>query len=516
MSAIDKGARPFNWEKSAIGAPAGALALLAHPLTTLVLLLIAAVEQAAGHIDSDVSWLITVGEKFLAGVAPYADIVEPNPPMSFLSLAPAILIAQLLHMPVEPVLVALVFAGALIAFGLGSYALRLGAPRSGLEWRLMLNGAIWLALIAPALLFAQREHLALLAMAPLLAGLSVDRSDGRMPRIVCLLQGIGGGVAVAFKPFFGLAVLLPALAVAWRERSPRVLLTLEFIAFSVASVVSVAAIWIFFPAYFTRIVPFNLDVYSAAPETLSNFLTPPLGFIYLALAIGLVTAGRGTPRGVAPLIAFWASVGFFLCFLAQRKGWINHAYPALALILFSWLLFVVEEARMSPGGGVMRWPLVKFFFLPAFVATPLFFGVIEQFSDGEEFPGLRAAVAAHTPAHPRLMALSANCSVGHPLTRRLQGRWVMRPCALWASVLATQLWSGSETAPAYRARLEAYRRQDMAGFAEDVDKGRPDAIIIETPGLRDWALRQPVLAAAMAPFEKAAVAGGTEVWTRRK
>ncbi len=51
-------------------------------------------------------------------------------------------------------------------------------------------------------------------------------------------------------------------------------------------------------------------------------------------------------------------------------------------------------------------------------------------------------------------------------------------------------------------------------FAEDIARGRPDVILVESATLRAWAGKQPELAHVLDGFRKAAVASEIEVWTR--
>jgi hypothetical protein len=488
------------------------LRFLASPLLTVALLVVAIAQQACGHIDSDVSWFLTLAEKFLNGQFSPDDMVDPNPPIAILSLVPAFPLAQLLHAPVEAVLVALVLVFALLSIGLSGYILRLGAERDVIERGLLLNGAIYLLLVTPALIFAQREHLALLAMAPMLATLAVDRGGGRPSRVVRLLAGLGCAIAINFKPFFALAIVLPALAVAWREGSIRVFLTLQMLTAGAVSVLLALAVVVYFPVYSANITAFGLDVYGVAHESLFNFVTKTLAPYYVACAIGLMVVARGVPKGIEARSAFLASLGFFLCFVLQRKGWINHAYPALALLLFAWLLHALDVARERPEA---THPLVRFFFLPLLIASPFCFGGAGQWADVEEHPGLLAAVASHAPARPRVIALAFNCDVGHPLTRRLRGQWVGHPCSLWTTSYVDQLLNSSPSDPVYRARLAEYRRRDLTTFARDVEEGRADVVVVETRRLREWSAKQPEIAGVLAPFEKTGEAGEIEMWTRR-
>jgi hypothetical protein len=488
------------------------LRILASPLLGVALIAVAIAQQASGHIDSDVSWFLTLAEKFLDGRFSPDDMVDPNPPIAILSLVPAFPLARLLHAPVEAVLVALVLVFALLSIGLCGYILRFGAARSALGRGLLLNGAIYLLLVTPALIFAQREHLALLAMAPMLAALAVDRGEYGPPRAVRLLAGLGCAIAISFKPFFALAVVLPALAIAWRERSIRVFLTLEMLTAGAVSILLGLAVVVFFPVYSANVTAFGLDVYGVAHESLINFLAKTLAPYYVACAIGLLILARGVPRGIEARTAFLASLGFFLCFVLQRKGWINHAYPAMALLFLAWLAHALDLAREVPGAAH---PLVRFFFVPLLIASPFCFGGGGQWADAEEHPGLLAAAASHAPPRPRVIALAFNCDVGHPLTRRLHGQWVGHPCSLWTTSYVDQLLNSSPSDPAYRARLAEYRRRDLTTFARDVDEGRADVVVVESPRLREWSARQPEIAGVLAPFEKTGDAGEIEVWTRR-
>lgn len=496
-------------------------AFLAGPWTTLLLVAVAVAQQSVGHIDGDVSWFITFAEKVLDGAVPYVDVTDPNPPAAFLALAPAVALARALGLPVEPVVAGLTFFAGALSIALSAAVFRYGAPRSREDWGLLLNAAVFLLLLAPALVFAEREHLALLSLAPLLATLAARAEGGRVPLPLRLVAGLGGGIAVCFKPFFVLALLLPALALAFRERSPRLLLSAENATAAALCLFYGVFTLAFFPAYADYALPVIAEVYQPARETwprLALTVAPFNVAVLLALAIA---SARGfahppaAPGFVAPSAArvcAFASMGFLMAFLIQGKGWMNHAYPGLALALLAWCFFALDghpRARAARDGA-----LFKFIFLPIFLAAPAMFGAGTLLGDVEEHPGLRAELARVAPAHPRLIALARELSFGHPATRQLGGVWVGRPNALWTASLAGYLLRGA-TDPATRARLEAYRRADFSGFAQDVGAGRPDAIIVEDRETREWARQQPETAHVLDGYEKTGQAGDIEIWTRR-
>lgn len=495
---------------------------LASPWLTAGLVALAIAQQAMGHLDCDVSWFVTFAEKFVDGKIPYVDVTDPNPPLAFLSLVPAVWLARLLGVAVEPVVAALVFVFAGVAIVLTALMLRLGARRSRREWRLLLNGAVYLLLVAPEIVFAEREHLALLALAPILALLAVEAEGARVPRALRLVAGALAGLALAFKPPFALALALPALALAWRARSLKSLFGVEIWTALLVCASQFAVVLVFFPAYGAYALPVIADVYAPARDSWANLALFSLAPFHAALLLGLVAAaatGFSAPpiaHGfVAPAttrVAAWASAGFLISFFAQGKGWINHAYPGLALALFAWIFFALDRhprARTARDGR-----LFKFLFVPALLAAPALFAAATQIADAEEHPGLRAAILRVAPARPRVIAMARQLDFGHPVTRQVQGTWVGRPNALWVSSFASQLLKGA-TDPDYRARLEDYRRRDLAGFAQDMREGRPDVVVVEDKATREWALKQPQTASALDGYEKAAQVEDIELWTRR-
>jgi len=485
---------------------------LSSPWLGAALVLVAIAQQLLGHIDCDVSWFLTFAEKVLDGHAAYVEASDPNPPAAFLSLMPAVLLARALHMEPETVVAALVFAFAAGSINFSFYLLRHGAARTRRAWMLLLNAALFLLLVAPEIVFAEREHIALLAVLPLLAALAVEerRAPPRWARIVA---GLGAGVAVALKPHFVLAIALPALAIAWREHSLRILWRDELVVAGLAAVGATIATLVAFPAYLTQALPLALEVYGPARDDLGHFLGHTLALVYVALLAGFLVAARGVVLGRATLVALLSSLGFFAAFLLQGKGWMNHAFPAVALLLFAWIFLALRDriARVAPPTGTKR-ALIKFLFLPGLVAAPAYFGVVEQVTDHEEHPGLLDAVAFVAPPHPRVATIASQLDYGHPLVRQLDGEWVGRQNALWATAAVGRLLATA--APPERDRLEARRSADLAGLAQDIREGRPDIIVVEDRATRDWVLRRPEMAGALDAYRLAKQAGDIEIWRR--
>jgi hypothetical protein len=494
----------------------------ASPWIAAALICVAVGQQAVGHLDCDVSWFTTFAEKYVDGAVPYVDVTDPNPPASFLALVPAVKLARLFHLPVEPVLAALVFVFSLICLAMSATILRFGVRRTREDWGLLLNAAIFLFLVAPELVFAEREHLAVLALAPFYATLAVSGEGGRTPIWLRIIAGIGTGLALCFKPFFILPLALPVLALALRDRAPRLLLTPEIAAAGAVTLAYAAAILVLFPAYVDYALPVIAEIYQPSREDAFNlaFLTLAPVNIILLVALAFVSARglthpQARPLFVAPattVVCAFASLGFLVAFFIQGKGWMNHAYPGVVLALLAWIFFLLDthpRVRAARDGRAF-----KLVFLPLLIAAPAMFGAGKLLADEEEQPGLRAEIARVAPPHPRVIALAPQLDYGHPVTRQLGGTWVGRPNAVWLSAFAGHLLRGEQD-PVRRARLEDYRNKDMLGFAQDVRAGRPDVIIVADKATRDAGLKQPKVAEAFADFVKSGQAGEIEIWTRR-
>ncbi|QGM98303.1 hypothetical protein [Methylocystis parvus] len=502
--------------------PARLTASLASPWTTFALIVIAIGQQVSGHLDCDVSWFITFAEKFLDGAVPYVDVTDPNPPASFLVLTPAIMLARAYNVAVEPVVAGLVFLFGVLSIAVSVVIFRYGAPRSREDWGLVLNASVFTLLVVPALVFAEREHIALLAFSPMLATLAASAEGGRVPRALRIVAGLGAGLAVCFKPFFALAVMLPALALAFRERSPRLLLTVEMAAAGGLCAVYAVATFVFFPGYARYAMPVIADIYQPARDTLANLAFFTLAPFNVALLAALfIVSAKGfahppvAPGFVAPAAArvcAFASIGFLVSFFLQGKGWSNHAYPGIVLALLAWCFFALDghpRARAAREGR-----LFKFVFIPALLAAPFLFGAFNVLADVEEHPGLRAEIARVAPSRPRLIVMARQLDYGHPVTRQLNGAWVGRPNALWTASLAAYLLRDVKD-PVWRARVEDYRRRDLVGFVEDVRVGKPDVIVVEDKDTREWVVQQPESATILDGYEKTGAAEEIEIWTRR-
>jgi hypothetical protein len=189
------------------------------------------------------------------------------------------------------------------------------------------------------------------------------------------------------------------------------------------------------------------------------------------------------------------------------------AFIAVAFAMAPGLCAADAGARAAFWARVRR--VVLFAIMPSALAAPILFGVLLPATGFEEYKGLTAAVLRHAPPHPRVIALASRLDVGHPLTRRVGGTWVGRPNALWLAIFSQMYIDARWGDDVWRARLATYIERDTRGFREDVERGRPDVVLVVDDPRVVRAMTNPDIAAAMSAYAPVEVADGVAVWTRR-
>src|SRR5438874_6411370 len=219
--------------------PALAIGFAAAVITALV-------QSFLVPIDCDVSWLITVNEKVLAGQRLYVDIIEVNPPASIWLYTPFVWLAHQLQLRPEAVIVAAFIAGALATSAL---ALRISAhlrrPPNPLIFFALL---CFVELLLPLGTFAQREHAAILLAAPALTALAVLAEKGVLSLSSRVIAGLAAGLVIAIKPHFALAVVPAVVLAAWQARAVRPMVPAAAAAIAVVALYATAVI-VFTPEY---------------------------------------------------------------------------------------------------------------------------------------------------------------------------------------------------------------------------------------------------------------------------
>jgi hypothetical protein len=275
-------------------------------------------------LNQDAGAILQFSGRWLGGERLYLDLFDINPPMNFmLSLIPAAVSRMIGGAVVFPEFVVLLAALAIVL------AMRLASPilpeAAGRE--LLLGTAIFALLAYPGDEFGQREHLLAILSLPYLV-LAAMRSDGggRGAAIgVALLAFIG----FALKPYFALVPLAVEIVVVGRigiaryrrDPTPYVLIA--------AGILYLGATALFWPAYFTVVMPtvgryyHSLDL-SLLPGLLAGQQMPPL---IIGLTILLLLRRRFRVHPIID-VTIAAAIGAVLAALCQLKDWDYHFLTA--------------------------------------------------------------------------------------------------------------------------------------------------------------------------------------------
>ena len=442
-------------------------------------------------LDADVSWLITVCEAVLAGKRLYVDIVEVNPPASVWLYLPWVGLAELLGMRPEPVIAAAVCSGALLSVR-ATLSLTARLPRPPRPDAVVAVAA-FAGLILPGGLFAQREHIAILLALPTLAAIALVVERGRLPRRTAMLAGIGAGLLICIKPHLALAVLLPACWATWRLRSPRPLLPSLLVAVAVVLLYGAAAL--LFARDYLALLPMLSDTYLPMHAPWLHFLLSSLLTVPAVLALAVAVLRPRLDNGLA-LAWLLGGLGFALAGLLQWKVYANHSLPGVALTLSATAILLFNDRLDSS-----RRRLVSIGVGALAAALAL------QTSTILPQPGLAEAIGRVAPAKPKVITLGYQLVTGHPAVRHVDGQWVGRRAALFTA-------AGASFVGLDQPRARRWYDEDLALFAADVRRSRPDIVLVESRA-RQRLLKESIVRSVMRGYEPATRAGDIEVWRRR-
>ena len=141
-------------------------------------------------------------------------------------------------------------------------------------------------------------------------------------------------------------------------------------------------------------------------------------------------------------------------------------------------------------------------------------------SDNPQAPALEAALARLGP-HPTLAGITEVMGFGHPMARRTGAIWVQRVPSLFITSAVRRLVDEHPGDAALRQRLQPYADRDKAMLIEDIERQRPDALLVGPLNTRMhaalWA--DPEISAARADYRLFATNDRpdfrAELWVRK-
>jgi hypothetical protein len=494
---------------SAFARPALRAGFLSWAVVIAAILAIALAERVWLDLHADVSWLITLGEKVLAGNRPYIDFIEVNPPASIFIYLPAVMFARLTGLAPE-------FAVGLFVF-IGAGASLWASARILITAKILRHEHLWplaaifalVLTVLPGATFAQREHIALIAFLPALAVMAA-RAEGKSVALHwAVTAGIGAGIAAIIKPHFALPLMCCAATAAFCARSWRPVFAPEnCIAAGLLAIYAAVVIYAY-PEFISGLMPVIMATYVSRKLPLWELLAFGTVPFWSAVFLAIVAIKRKAAFEPPFVLLLAASAGFLLAFAVQQKGVAYQAYPALALIFAAAAIasqgaFAMTGKDRAVGIGAIA------------VICGIVCVTFSWFAAEANLHSLIGPIRASV-SHPKVLNISGGgtTGMGFPLTRQVGGTWVGRTCGQWISVGAlTAKNKGVDRETA--AVLDRYIALDRAWLREDIANNKPDIILadrIRFDWLK-WAEADPALADELKHYRELASDQGIHVLRR--
>jgi hypothetical protein len=473
-------------------------------ISITVLFVVAVVLRHLLASNTDVSWLLTVGERVLDGQRLYVDVIETNPPMAVLVYIPAIVIAREFGLPVEAVTDGLVFASIFVSLAIVARILKNSGVVEGLNgWRLA-SFVFFVLAILPMQTFGQREHITMVELLPLLALFAVRMKGEKPSAWLAVIAGIGAGLAVTFKPPFAIGLFCALGCLTIYLRSWKAAFTSELLTAAVVVLLYALSVVAFFPAFFTIIVPLVRDIYVPVGLSFRELFEKPPFLIWGVAIVTTIALKRHDRIDAACLLLLATSVGFAAAFLLQRKGWPYHSYPMLALAMLALGHALISDVPRTADRAFRVIAMVLFVAL--LMRSMMWFNVTF------DARSLQAAVARLGP-NPRILAITVEPGFGHPLVRALNGTWVSRQQGLWIEAYINYMRQHGIIGPEAHPELDAYAARERAMLIEDINRTRPSVVLVDnliSEGSA-WLRAHPDVSSLLGDYQLAETIDGVDI-----
>lgn len=429
--------------------------------------------QSISLINHDVSWLLHIAQRDLAGEKLMRDLVELNPPLIVWVMAPSAYISGLTGWSLSAV-----FKGYVLLLAFGSLLLSHQLLRRSKfnNWQIVLAAMAFVMTLYPAWNFGQREHLVVILTLPYLCMIIARRDGVNIPILLVVISAVFGAIGFCIKPYF---LLVPALLELYLLKAIGIRNTFRrpepYILGALVAVYVRLIFWIT-PDYVANVVPMTIETHRAAFETswsrLAKVITPPL----LLIGVGIMWLRIQRPKHIDALFIVFiiASLGMVCVYFYQARGYQSHVLPAESYVLIGIVGLIISQWKAAYGK-----PLKESIFLWAIVGLVVANSVprIKRLNtyDVRTVELFSGALDKH-PGVETIYIMSASLSDGFPLVTDQNLNWASRLPSQW---LAPGVQSERMRLGGTRPSLDKIEHYYWSATAEDLKKFKPEIVFIE-------------------------------------
>lgn len=295
--------------------------------------------QASILLNWDVSWILQITKRLLAGGSYIKDFFDPNPPMILFLFSPIIFLKKLLSINI-------ILALRIYFFGLSTISLCLcySFIKSIFPIQEKFLRNIFISTIAATLLilpnyqFGQREHLLLILVFPYLLCTASRLQGNAINNYLASFVGIFAGLGFAIKPYFVLTFLLIELYFIFQQPNKRAWIKTETCIIASILFLYACSLFIYFPDYISIIVPYIARYYNGFDDSslLSFILYSPAIYCGFGLLYYVCLRHLKSYQALSSILAI-ALIGFLASYFLQNGIFYYRILPAFSM---SFLLMV--------------------------------------------------------------------------------------------------------------------------------------------------------------------------------
>ncbi len=454
----------------------------------IVLVLLASLPLHLESPTADVSWLITMCERMLAGEVAYVDLLEITPPIPMLLYMPPVVVGQILDVSPETTLVALVYIiGALIIVLTFCTLPRKSTEQIRAAYAIILSAALTLY-VFPAEAFAQREYFAALFALPMVAVFIGHAQCGVWPPIsLRVIATVLAALTVAIKPpFFALPGVLIFCYYLWRTRGFAFVMASGLFVAGLLSVLITVATFAWFSDYFGLVWTLIQDVYLQAKSHPLNFIIKyEANAVLLALGATILLQIKQRHSSAVWLLLL-AGVGFLVAYFIQGKYFNYHAYPPALLIFCALSLAIVERISSLELASRAFKTVFSLIYAAILIASPCLM-----------YAGMRnnnprmsdLSWTAHLE-NPTVAAISPIISTSFPFVREFGGVWVDQTHSQWVAFFTHVMLARGGLSPEVRQAMIRHHKDDLVRLLESIERNSPDILLVNISSRDSWLIAQ--------------------------
>jgi hypothetical protein len=268
----------------------------------------------------------------------------------------------------------------------------------------------------------------------------------------------------------------------------------------------VLCIVVFYPGFLSVIAPLVRDIYILVGVSPIEMVKTPAVLIWAAAMFAALVLKRSGRIDSTLLLLLATSFGFMLVFFLQRKGWPYHSYPMIALAMLGLGYALAARRPLDRILGIFATATLAITF---FQSIAWFNWAFDKAFDARP---LWTTIARLGP-HPKILAITGEPGLGHPLVRALQGTWVSRQQGLWVAGYLRILRNSAALDQRQEATLDHYAAQERAMLIEDIGKNEPTVVLVDnfSDHWSHWLQDNPDVAGLLRDYRLVATVNDIEI-----